>query len=262
METLHQPCLDKGDKEVTLTPSAFSTQGPQTGSEKEVDSMQEAVTVAMSHQPYGEYILRTGTDIIRQAELVYGAYWYETRFAGKTPILDLGPGRCWFTKQNTDDIVAVDNAPTLVEYHGQRGINIRLGDPCRIPYPEEYFEGVFCCWLLEHLSEPHRAISEMYRILKPGGYACVVVPSPDDMTAFYDDYTHVRPYTPTALKQLAEDCGFTRYRIEFLPWVRGISHVLRFLGSGTAIKYMYWADRYLRKLYLVSWNNLMLEAWR
>jgi SAM-dependent methyltransferase len=156
----------------------------------------------------------------------------------------------------------VDNAPELVEHYGQQGINIRLGDAYRIPYPDEYFKGVFCCWLLEHLREPDRAISEMYRILKPGGYACVIVPSPNDMTAFYDDYTHVRPYTPVSLKQLAEDCGFTRYRIECLPWVRGIKYVLGSLGPSAAHKSMRCADTYLRKLRLVNRNNLMLEAWK
>ena len=132
----------------------------------------------------------------------------------------------------------------------------------RVPYPDDYFEGIFCCWLLEHLLESDRAISEVNRILKPGGYACVIVPSPNDMVAFYDDYPHVRPYTPVSLKQLAEDCGFTRYRIEYLPWVRGINYILRFLGSSATHTYMSWADRYLRKLRLVNRNNLMLEVWK
>jgi SAM-dependent methyltransferase len=224
--------------------------------------MQQAITTATSRQPYGDYILRTGTENIRQLELVYGAHWYRTRFAGRAPILDIGPGRCWFAKQNLNDIAAVDNAPELVEHYRQEGINIRLGDAYRVPYPDEHFEGVFCCWLLEHLSEPDRAISEIYRILKPGGYACVIVPSPNDMVAFYDDYTHVRPYTPVSLKQLAEGSGFTRFRVECLPWVRGISYLLRFLGPTVADRYMRWADICLRKLRLVNRNNLMLEAWR
>lgn len=143
-----------------------------------------------------------------------------------------------------------------------QGLNIRLGDAYQVPYPAEYFEGVFCCWLLEHLSEPDRAVSEMYRLLKPGGYACVIIPSPNDMTAFYDDYTHVRPYTPASLTQLAEGSGFKRHRIECLPWVRGITHLLRFLGPSAADKYMRWADTYLRTLGMVNRNNLMLEAWK
>lgn len=229
------------------------------------DNRQKASTSTTQHRPYGEYgayILRTGTDTIRQLELVYGAHWYHTRFAGKAPILDLGPGRCWFTKQNVDEIVAVDKAPEVVEQFRQQGINIKLGDAYQIPYPEEYFEGVFCCWLLEHLSEPNRAISELYRILKPGGYACVIVPSPNDMTAFYDDYTHVRPYTPVSLKQLVEGSGFKRYRVECLPWVRGITYLIRFRGSIAAEKYMRGADVWLRKLRLVNRDHLMLEAWR
>ena len=111
-------------------------------------------------------------------------------------------------------------------------------------------------------SEPDRAISEMYRILKPGGYACVIVPSPNDMIAFYDDYTHVRPYTPASLKQLAEGSGFKRYRIECLPWVRGITTCsvswVRALHTITCTG----QTLYARKLGLVNRNNLMLEAWR
>lgn len=99
-------------------------------------------------------------------------------------------------------------------------------------------------------------------MLKPGGYACVIVPSPNDMFALYDDYTHVRPYTPVSLKQLAEDCGFTQHRIEYLPWVRGINYLLRLMGPGAACTYMSFADRYLRKLNLLNRNNLMLEVWK
>ncbi len=95
------------------------------------------------HQSYGNYILRTGTETIRDLELVYGAHWYWTRFAGKKPILDLGPGRCWFTKQNVEDIVAVDNAPDLVEYYRNEAINSHLGDAYHIPFADSSFEGVF-----------------------------------------------------------------------------------------------------------------------
>ena len=224
--------------------------------------MQETTAAAIPHSMYGDYILRTGTCSVRQIELIYGGHWYRTRFKGKAPILDLGPGRCWFTKQNVTDIVAVDNAPELVAHYRTQGINIALGDAYQIPFSNDYFEGAFCCWLLEHLSEPARAISEIYRTLKPGGYASVIVPSPRDMVAFYDDYTHIRPFTPVSLQQLAQDCGFTRHRVEYLPWVRGISYVLRFFGTNATETYMRWADMYLRKLRLVNRRNLMLEVWK
>jgi SAM-dependent methyltransferase len=211
--------------------------------------------------PYGDYILRTGTGAVAELEMVFGDLWYHTRFAGKKPILDLGPGRCWFTKQNVEEIVAVDNAPDLVEHYRKQGINTHLGDAYHVPFADEYFQGVFCCWLFEHLTEPARAMAELHRVLQPGGYACVIVPSPNDMVAFYDDYTHIRPYTPASLTQLAEDAGFQRHRVEYLPFARGVTVVLRLLGSHAARRYCRFGDTVVRRVGLVNRNHLMLETW-
>jgi SAM-dependent methyltransferase len=213
-------------------------------------------------QSYGSYILRTGSGAVRDLELLYGAHWFSTRFAGKRPILDLGPGRCWFTKQKPEDIIAVDNAPELVDHYRSQRIAIRLGNAYSIPFPQNSFQGVFCCWLLEHLAEPDRAMLQIHRVLQPGGYACVIVPSPNDLMSFYDDYTHIRPFTHTSLRQLAEDAGFAKSKVEYLPWTRGLSYVLRIFGSSFARKYLRLSDSILRKFCIVNRNNLMLEAWK
>ena len=217
---------------------------------------------ALDRPAYGSYILRTGLGAVGDLELVYGAHWYRTRFAGKKPILDLGPGRCWFTRQCPEDIIAVDNAPELVEHYRREGINICLGDAYSIPFPDQYFEGVFCCWLLEHLAQPDRSMAEVRRVLKSDGYACVIVPTPHDMVAFYDDYTHIRPFTPASLTQLAEDAGFAKHRVEYLPWSRGISYVLRVLGSNAASAYLRFCDTVARRFCLLNRKNVVLEAWK
>jgi SAM-dependent methyltransferase len=222
-------------------------------------------TVEMRSAPpdtYADYILRTGTGVVGELELVLGAHWYQTRFTGKAPILDLGSGRCWFTRQNVKGIVAVDNSRELVEHFRQEGINNLHGDAYNIPVGDEHFEGVFCCWLLEHLAEPDRALREMHRVLKPGGYACVIVPTPHDMEAFYADYTHVRPYTKISLKQLAEDAGFSRHQTAYFPCIKGILHVIKHLGVNAGRTYLRFADTYLRKIRVVNKNNLILEAWK
>jgi ubiquinone/menaquinone biosynthesis C-methylase UbiE len=46
-----------------------------------------------------------------------------------------------------------------------------------LPFPDAYFEAVFSHALFEHLAEPHRALAEIRRVLKPGG--CVGLRSPD-----------------------------------------------------------------------------------
>ena len=92
-----------------------------------------------------------------------------------------------------------------------------------IPFRDGEFAGVFCCWLFEHLREPDVALREIHRILSPGGYACVIVPSARTVgtSSFYDDYTHIRPYTRTSLTQLACDAGFSQFEIKPLFWTRG-----------------------------------------
>ena len=216
----------------------------------------------MPETPYGQYILTTGEGIVGQIELVWGRYFYESRFQGKRPIADVGPGRCWFTRQNANDIVAIDNAPDLVEYYTAQQIQITLGSAYEIPFPDGYFEGVFCCWLLEHLPDPERAMVEFHRVLKPGGLCSIVVPTPVDMVAFYADYTHIRPFTATSLRQLAAAGGFTRARTENLPWTRGMRQIYRRLGAQTTYRYVLFADRYLRRLGIRNREHLVLDVWK
>ncbi len=225
-------------------------------------ALEAACPTPSPRESYGDYILRTGKGLAAEHELLLGKFWYETRFQGRAPIVDLGPGRCWFTKQNVGEIIAVDNAPELVEHFSRQGVQIRLGDAYHIPFPENYFAGAFCCWLFEHLPEPDRAMLEIHRVLKPGGYACIVVPSPHDMHAFYDDYTHVRPYTPVSLSHLAEGAAFSKHSVEYLPWMRGIRYVIRYFGAKSALRYMHFAEHTLRSLGLVNKDHLMLEAWK
>jgi SAM-dependent methyltransferase len=210
---------------------------------------------------YGDYILRTGNPVLFRYEDVCGAFFY-ARFTGCEKILEIGPGRCWFTRQNPDAIVAVDNSSELVRHFSQKGIDIRLGDAYDTGIADAAMDGVFCCWLFEHLADPLRAMKEIYRVLKPGGYALVIVPTPHNMENFYDDYTHVRPYTAVSLKQLAEDSGFTRHKESCWPYAFGSMHVLRYFGRSLTLWYLNFSNRVLRALGLVNRNQLLLEVWK
>ncbi len=216
----------------------------------------------MPETAYGQYILTTGEGIVGQIEMVWGRFFYESRFQGKRPVADVGPGRCWFTRQNPDDIIAIDNAPDLVEHYTAQHLRIKLGSAYEIPFPDAYFEGIFCCWLFEHLPDPERAIVEFHRVLKPGGLCSIVVPTPEDMVAFYADYTHIRPFTATSLRQLAAAGGFARTRMENLPWTRGMRAVHRRLGRQASYSYVRFADRYLRRLGILNRDNIVMDAWK
>jgi SAM-dependent methyltransferase len=52
-------------------------------------------------------------------------------------------------------------------------IDLRRGDACRMQFPDESFEMIYSRAVLNHLAAPAVALSEMARVLKPGGVAHV-----------------------------------------------------------------------------------------
>jgi SAM-dependent methyltransferase len=127
---------------------------------------------------YGDYVLSAEADpYVANWETSMGRYLYETRFAGRRPILEIGPGRCWFTRQAPDDIVALELDAGLVAKYQSKGLDIRQGSIYELPFEDEFFDGAFCCWVFEHLHEPARAATEIRRVLRPGSPLCLIVPS-------------------------------------------------------------------------------------
>lgn len=55
-------------------------------------------------------------------------------------------------------------------YSYPEGIDIRKGFGEQIPFPDEYFDIVFCSSALDHVTDPQKTIGETYRVLKPDGY--------------------------------------------------------------------------------------------
>ena len=78
------------------------------------------------------------------------------------------------------------------------------GSATDIPFESERFDLVTCAHVLEHLNDPYAAVAEMVRICRPGGYIYVETPSGASTMSmlggtFWDDPTHIRPYSPPAL---------------------------------------------------------------
>jgi ubiquinone/menaquinone biosynthesis C-methylase UbiE len=61
-----------------------------------------------------------------------------------------------------------------------------------IQYPDNSFDVIYCSHVLEHIPDDHRAMSELFRVLKPGGWAILQVPQADlDVT--YEDFSITDP---------------------------------------------------------------------
>ena len=50
---------------------------------------------------------------------------------------------------------------------------IELGDVCELAYPSETFDVVICGWVLEFVTEIEKAVLEIKRVTKPGGFIAV-----------------------------------------------------------------------------------------
>jgi SAM-dependent methyltransferase len=49
-------------------------------------------------------------------------------------------------------------------------------DLCHLPFKSETFDSVICCHVLEHVTSDGAAMSEIRRVLKPGGWALLQAP--------------------------------------------------------------------------------------
>jgi len=96
-------------------------------------------------------------------------------------LLDLGCGAgensVYFAKRGAL-CVASDYSPGMVEVAMQlaaaNGVTIegRTMNAIALDCPDNTFDIVYAANLLHHLPNPHAAIKEMHRVLKPGGKAC------------------------------------------------------------------------------------------
>jgi len=85
----------------------------------------------------------------------------------------------------------------------------------KLPYADETFDVVYHKSLIEHLVDPSNLMSETMRVLKQSGKVVILTPDwQTQMQTFYDDYTHVRPYTVSSLKGLLNMHGFNGVYVE------------------------------------------------
>jgi 2-polyprenyl-3-methyl-5-hydroxy-6-metoxy-1,4-benzoquinol methylase len=91
-----------------------------------------------------------------------------------------------------------------------------------LPYPDNYFDHINSMHVLEHLHNPLHFLLECKRALKPGGTLHIEVPdvrltlvphipfitSAEGVFNFWDDPTHLRPYSRPSLTKLARMASF------------------------------------------------------
>ncbi|MEK7473216.1 MAG: class I SAM-dependent methyltransferase [Patescibacteria group bacterium] len=103
-----------------------------------------------------------------------------------------------------------------------------------IPLPDASIDLILAADVLEHVDDK-RALTEMYRTLKPGGFLVVTVPAHKWLWNWNDDYSHhLRRYEQNELEQRLTEAGFFIRKISswnfslVLPvWLVSLSQRLR-----------------------------------
>lgn len=135
------------------------------------------------------------------------------RFAPEEPrlILDAGcgTGGTLAHLQGMGELWGCDVAPeALKECRGRGFENIRHSPVETLDFPDERFDVVISCDVLEHIEGDRQAMAEMVRVLKPGGICVLTVPAHRWLWSEHDEaLDHLRRYEAAGLRDLIEAAG-------------------------------------------------------
>lgn len=124
-------------------------------------------------------------------------------FTNELKVLHIAPEQCFvkkFRKLNNLDYKTADLESPLADYKC---------DVQNMPFEDKTYDVVICNHVLEHVPDDAKAMSEILRILKPGGFAILQVPAdlekvetfeddsitdPKERARIFGQYDHLRVY--------------------------------------------------------------------
>jgi SAM-dependent methyltransferase len=178
--------------------------------------------------PYGygtqrPNVLAPGTLSLERHRLLWLYLQNETDFfTTRKKVLHMAPEQCFlkrFQKLNHDYITADLYSP----------IADVKADICALPFEDNSFDVIFCNHVLEHIPDDTKAMQELYRVLKPGGFGIFQIPQdlsrkttfeddsiidPKERAKIFGQYDHVRVYGRDYFDKLGS-IGFTVEEVDY-----------------------------------------------
>ena len=102
-------------------------------------------------------------------------------------VLHIAPEQCFhkrFKKQKNLDYLTGDLVSPIADMH------FDLHD---IPLEDNRFDVIFCNHVMEHVDDAIRCMSELHRVMKPGGWGIMQVPQDFSREVTYEDASIVTP---------------------------------------------------------------------
>lgn len=179
--------------------------------------------------PYGyekqrENVLSPGTYSLERHRLMWLYLKNETDFFTKSAkVLHIAPEQSFikrFRKLTHLDYTTSDLESPLADVKA---------DICDLPFEDNSYDVIFCNHVLEHIPDDAKAMSELFRVMKPGGWGILQVPisyqrevtyedptitSKEDRRREFGQYDHVRVYGKDYYKRL-ENAGFIVEQVDY-----------------------------------------------
>jgi len=176
---------------------------------------------------YGEQrpnVLSPSTFSLERHRLIWLYLKNETDFfSAPKKVLHIAPEQCFlklFKKQKNLSYTSADLYSPIADVKA---------DICDLPFNDNVFDVVFCNHVLEHIENDTKAMSELYRVLKPGGLGIFQIPQDLSLAKTYEDfsitsskdrkkhfgqYDHVRVYGKDYFDRLRA-VGFKVHEIDY-----------------------------------------------
>ncbi len=158
-------------------------------------------------------------------------------------ILDVGcgTGANLLMLSKYGDAEGVDISEDALAFCRERGLDkVRLGAGEELPYDDGTFDLVTAFDVVEHMDDDLAGLSEMRRVLRPGGRVLLFVPTFMFLWGLQDDVSHHRRrYRLPELRRVLEQAGFeiertTYANITFFLPILVIRKLMRLTGMKAA----------------------------
>nr|WP_209309649.1 class I SAM-dependent methyltransferase [Tamlana crocina] len=182
-----------------------------------------------SFLPYGygnqrNNVLSPSTLSLERHRLLWLFLKDETRFfSDRLKVLHFAPEQCFlkrFRSLKNLDYTTTDLLSPIADVKA---------DICNLPFDDNTFDVIFCNHVLEHIPDDTKAMQELYRVMKPGGWGIFQIPQ--DLTRedtfednsitdkkerakIFGQYDHVRVYGRDYFEKL-RNIGFKVEEVDY-----------------------------------------------
>ncbi len=134
-----------------------------------------------------------------------------------------------------------------------------LGSVENIPLENDSVDSVISTQVLEHVKNPVKAVSEFYRVLRPGGHCLVTAPQLSELHEEPRDYFR---FTKFALEEIFENSGFKTILIERRGgfWTANFQMHIRYAIDLFNLNHHVWLAKIFNPVFLIcGWLSILID---